>query len=661
MALLLIDYETRSTVDLKKTGVGPYSEHPDTDVWCCAYKFDDEDSVNVWVPPEPCPERVRAHIESGNKVIAHNAQFEYNITNNVMHPRYGWPKLRHAQLVDTMAEAYAMALPGGLGEAGAAVGLDLQKDMQGHRIMLQMCKPRAEKDGKIIWWDAPEKVQRLIEYATVDVASEVELYGRLRRLSEREQRVWQLDQQINERGVYVDQDLINAALRITDIEKKRLNAKMSALTRGKVTACTQTALLTRWVKLQGVEVDSIAKAEIVDLLDRDDIPAYVKQVLSLRREANKSSTAKLQAFLNGASRDGRVRHLFQYHAATTGRWGGRKVQTQNLPRGNIKWKNIPRAIDLVMAQDVIAIDNEFGGVMSTVSTLIRPMICAAPGHKLICADFSNIEGRVLAWIAGEDWKIDAFKDFDAGTGHDLYNVAYAKSFKVPVESVTSDQRQLGKVQELALGFGGGVGAFQSMAKIYGVSVPDTKADELKLAWRDAHPKVKAFWYAIDKAAIDAVRNPGVIFSAGVKGRQIRYRVSGSFLWCRLPSGRDLCYPYPQLIKGATPWGEERDMLIYKTVDGFTKKWGAHQTWYGELVENIVQGIARDVLVDAMFRVDAWGYNVVMHVHDEIVSEEPLSSSTSLAEFQQLMAEVPSWAEGLPIAAKGWEGDRYRKD
>jgi len=659
--ILVLDYETRSTVDLTVTGAEPYARDPSTDVWCAAYAFDDL-PVELWLPGQQCPAEITEHVEAGRTVVCHNFSFEYNITRHIMAPRYGWPVIQPTQVHDTCAEAFALAIPGKLENAAAALGLDAQKDMKGHRLMLQMCQPRSiGADERPIWWDDQERRERLYAYAKMDVEAERELYSRSRRLSRDEHNTFVLDHKINERGVYIDQPLVRASLALIDAERARMNKRMSDITGGVVGTYTQTAALTAWVVSMGVPAVSIAKDQIKLMSKDETVPAIVNEALAIRAEANKSSTAKLTAMLGGISSDGRVKHLHQYHAATTGRWGGRKIQTQNLPRGTLKSEaDIEAAVAAIMRGDSGYMDNFCGGVMSGISSCIRAMITAAPGNKLITSDFSNIEGRVLAWLAGEEWKLKAFSDFDKGIGADLYRLAYAKSFNIPVEDVTGDQRQVGKCQELALGFGGGVGAFQSMAKIYGVSVDEKAANGIKNAWRSAHPETVEFWSAIESAALFALSNTGSLGHCGTGKRAITYRKSGSFLLCKLPSGREIVYPYAQLVEVETPWGELRDGLSYKT-QGINKKWITHQTWYGELVENVVQAVARDCLADAMHRVEAAGYPIVMHVHDEIVSEVRDNGKRTLAEFERVMGEVPVWAEGMPIAVSGWEGKRYRKD
>jgi DNA polymerase len=307
------------------------------------------------------------------------------------------------------------------------------------------------------------------------------------------------------------------------------------------------------------------------------------------------------------------------------------------------------------------IDLTIGNPLNVISDCLRAMIVAAPGHDLVAADFANIEGRVLAWLAGEDWKLDAFRAYDEGHGADLYKLAYARAYGLEAADITKDQRQVGKVMELALGYQGGVGAFQTMARGYGVKITDEQADEIKTRWREAHRATKQFWRQLERSAIHAVEDPGRVTKAG----KILFRKSGSFLWARLPSGRSLCYPYPRIVEKTLPWRDENgepatgQALEYDGVDPVTKHWGPTDTYGGKLAENVTQAVARDILAAAMLRLEQHDYPIVMHVHDEIVAEIP-EDHGSVEEMERIMEETPQWAAGLLIAAEGWRGKRYRK-
>jgi DNA polymerase len=659
-----IDFETRSVVDLRKTGVYVYAEDKSTDVWCAAYTFDDG-PVKIWTPDQPMPSDIATHVMNGGAFWAHNAAFERTIWHHVLTRRYDWLTPYLSQWNCTMARAYAMSLPGALDSASAALGISEAKDPVGYRTMLRMSRPRRyNEDGSPVWWDDPVRIKELIAYCVQDVVVERALHARLMELRPLEKDIWQLDQLINDRGIRVDTLLCHAAKPIIVETLRKLNDEIKVASHWTIPSCDAVAKITAFCVARGVEVNGVARGDITDLLTRKDLPPDVRRVLEIRAEAGKAAVKKIDALLKGCSSDGRARGLLAYHGAATGRWAARRFQPHNIKRP--KDKDQDALIPVVMTGSASAVEMLAGPPLEVVGDILRGMIIAENGSSLYAADFSNIEGRALAWMADEKWKIKAFEAFDAGQGDDLYKLAYARSFGTNPSTVSPDQRQVGKVMELALGFGGGVGAFQTMAAGYGVEVSDERANELKTAWREAHPNIRQFWYDTEDAAIAAVRKPGMTFPCGM----IAFRMAGSFLFMRLPSGRMLTYPYPKLREVETPWGAKKIALTYKsTVSGNTNRrvikdpgnssnWARISTYGGSLVENAVQATARDVMAEAMLRVEAAGYPVVLTVHDEIVSE---TYGREVDEFQMLIEQPPAWATGFPIAAKAWSGPRYRKD
>ncbi|BAE51525.1 hypothetical protein amb2721 [Paramagnetospirillum magneticum AMB-1] len=435
----------------------------------------------------------------------------------------------------------------------------------------------------------------------------------------------------------------------------------------KVTKATKAADLTTWLRDQGVETEGVAKAAVRQML-AGDIEGAARQAVEIRAEAAKASTAKLTAMVKCACDDGRARGLHLVYGAGTGRWAGRLIQLQNLPRGVIKKADL--AIPLIIDGDIDLVSMLFGPPLDVISSNLRGCLIPAEGCDFIQSDFSNIEGRITAWLANEEWKIQAFRDFDAGTGRDLYLIGAEKILTLlkvlyahPLNENSPERTPYGKVPELALGFGGGVGAFQSMAAIYGMKVTDEEADQIKVAWREAHPRVVALWRNMEDAAFNAISNPGRVVSTA--GGRIKYVVKGGFLWMVLPSGRPLAYAHPRIEKRRPAWniGQDeiklKDTITFMAVNSITRKWERCTTYGGSLAENAIQAIARDLLANALLKLEAAGYPVVIHVHDEALAEVRKGVG-SVDEFKSIMCDTPAWAAGLPVAAAGWRGSRYRK-
>ena len=696
-----VDFETISESNLIEVGSDVYSQAYSTDVLCLAYAFNEE-STQLWTPELPAPKRLLDFVATGGLIIGHNiGAFEVLIWNNIMGLKYGWPEIKIEQCEDTMAMAYAMGFPGSLDDASRAAGIPHEKDMKGHRTMLQLCQPRSlDKKGNPIWWtkaENPEKYEILYNYCKQDVEVERALYKRLVRIARPEKKLWDLDYYINRRGVHVDMRSAKQALALVENEKDRLNNKIREITGGAVAMCTATGQLTDWLKSKGLEVPSVAKADVVEMLSKE-IPGECRQALLLRQEAAKTSTAKLQSMINGTSVGGRMRGLFQYHGASTGRWSGRRVQLQNLPRQNLPQDKIDKIFEILNSSSHVLdkpalIEKQVGAqALTAVSEAIRGFLMAKPGFKFIAADFSAIEARVIAWLAGEDSVLDVFK----GDGK-IYELTASGIYKCKVEEISKEdpRRQVGKVAVLALGFQGGVGALQTMCRAYRLTLAQTlnilrqratednldrtrflwqlngkkaeiskeeffASDLIKQFWREANPNIVQYWASLEQAAREAVANPGSKQLAGAKGREITYTINGSFLWCRLPSGRVLCYPYPK-IEDLSPFkgSDKRPTLTYMNVDSYTKKWLRKKSYGGLLAENVTQAVARDLLAEAVIRLEEQGYPVVMHIHDEVVTEVQKDFG-SLYEVKNVMSKIPSWAQGLPISAEGWTGERFRK-
>ena len=722
-----IDFETRSPLPFGRpkeaVNVYVYAAHDCTDLWCAQIAVGDDDPV-LWLPYEPLPKAIENHLKAGAPRCAHNAQFERVIWQRICTPRYDWPETEIEHWDCTMARSLSMALPASLDGAAAAVGLDVRKDHAGHRLMMQMAKPRRiiESSGAIEWWDDEEKRLQLYEYCRQDVIVERRLDQELFRLSPFERRVYNLDQRMNDRGVYIDAEARAAANYVVDELTADADAEMETVTGGAVRRATQVAALQGWASrrleeteidramrtgctpdFKSAKIDSLAADKIDDLLGQD-LPGDVEQALTLRKAVAKTSTSKLAAFERHADADGRVRGTYQYcGAGRTSRWAGRGIQPQNLPRPSPEMEDpeaVETAFNIMVQRDADAMSMLYGNPMSTVADCLRGIIRPGPGKQFDCADFSNIEGRVTAWLVGEEWKLDAFRAYDAGVGPDLYLVAAGKIFGLDPKEA-KPHRQIGKVAELALGYQGGANAFATMAKTYGLKIGEhydtiwsvippamreeigeawedygrlmrmeerswKAAEAVKRPWRIAHPKlwhtyedgdftrVGGFWVDIEQVAKNAIMFPGEAFQCG----RLTFRMAGSFLCCRLPSNHVIFYAYPEIRLKKTPWGKEKDTIFYKGVDSYTKKWTWFSTYGGKLLENAVQAIARDILAYVMLLVDP-KYPIVMTSHDELVSETPKGFG-SHAEYVELMSVRPDWLDAFPLSVAGWRGDRYRK-
>lgn len=678
---LHLDFETRSAVDLRKVGLWNYARHPSTDVWCMAYVWDGD--PELWAPGLKAHSRdFLEHVAAGRPVCAHNMAFELEIWNQIMVPRYGWPELKPEQTYCTLAMAYSMALPGALEDAAKAAGLDIGKDMEGRALMLKYARPWKE-EPKLRWmdecprfrlggrdWTGAEGLAKLYEYCRQDVRVERALAARLRPLSAQERKVWLMDYAINQRGVRADLETAAAGVAAAAKVSERCNTELGRVTGGEAQSTTALIPLRAWINRRGVPCSTLDKEGVISLLD-GELPDDVRRALILRQESSLASTAKLDRILKLAGEDGRLRNMLAYHGANTGRWAARGVQLHNLPRDVPEPAAMERILALVRAGKLDAIDTIYGPPMAVLSQCLRGMFVPAPGHVLIGGDFSNVEGRGVAWFSGEEWKTAAYRAADAGTGPGLYELAYSKSFGVPVEQITKQQRQVGKVQELAFGYGGGVGAARRMAGRKVAHLPDSELDSWKRGWRGAHKNVVRTWYALEDAAKAAVRVPGSVHAAGYPGREVRFRVSGSFLFCQLQSGRLLSYPYPKLLEGK--FGEELTYMTVPSPDDHnagriifdpenSNNWARVGTYGGSLMENIVQAFCRDLLVHCMLQLHKLGARIVLHVHDEIVIEVAREKAEKArALMERIMCSPPAWAAGFPLKAAVHVMRRYGKD
>lgn len=654
MSSLHLDWETRSAVKLPDTGVYRYAEDPSTGIWCAGWAFDD-DEPEIWYPGLPVPERIIAHVGEGGEIVAHNAQFERIMWTKVATPRYGWPEVAMEQFTCTAAMAAAMSLPRHLDGLAKVLKLGAQKDEDGYNLMLRMCRPRKiHEDGTIEWWEVEEKKQRLYDYCKQDVRTERAAEKCMRRLSPAEREVYLLDQRINDRGIRCDRALVSAAQDIASVGIALANARLAVLTGGDVTEITNHNRVRAWLTGAGVETESVAKKAIAEMLERPDLPADAREVLELRSDAGRSSIAKLATMLDAICEDDMLRGLLLYHAASTGRWAGRLVQPQNFPRGDVK--NPEQYVDLVMRRAYDEMDL-FAHPVAIIVAMLRGMLTARRGMKLVAGDFAAIECRVLNWLAGQEDVCDVFRQYDAAPKDEKKR--FDPYLRMAEKMGRPGQRQAGKAAELGCGFGMGGPKFVTAAwEVYQLRVNAAEANDAVRIYRATHPFVVQLWADANAACMQAVRAPGVPVKFGGRGN-LKALVAGNYLYLVLPSGRALMYPGPSIKERETPWGELRDAVHFWAPHPKSKVWCEQGLYGGLIVENIVQAASRDLLADALLRLEARGYTPVLSVHDEAVCEVPVDFG-SPAEMERIMSELPAWGEGCPVAAEAWEGFRYRK-
>jgi len=643
--LLHLDVETVAVLDLNKTGAYRYAQDKDTDCIMAFCAFGETGKVRGWLPSMPVPDEIIAHVQAGGKVAAWNAQFERLIWKYVLGPKHNWPDIKPEQFVCTMAQAAYWGLPLSLDMASDALG-GPPKDKEGHSLMLRMSRPRkTNKDGTHEWWhlDDPQRYARLQDYCAQDVEAERGICYQIPPLPPEEVKVYQVDQRLNDRGVFLDQDLVTAMSRYADASKKKLDARMAQITDGEVTTCSQVGKLLDFVRKSYPGVNSLDKANMAKALKSPHLTGAARRAVELRQIAAKSSTAKLTAMLNCVGEGSRVRGMLQYYGAfRTGRHAGRLIQPQNMPRGEIK--DVDRAISwMLRGVDADMIELTFGPVMSVVSSCLRGCLAAPNNMSLTVVDFSQIEARVLAWEADQQ---DILNVFANGEGVYVYDAT----------QIGSDNRALGKVCRLGLGYGMGANKFVETALGYGLTLETEFAAEVVSGWRKANPYIVGFWYDCQEAAIKAIESKRnalrpKIYNVG----KVDYAMMGSNLVCRLPSGRYLVYREAQIEHDE----KNRPRVTYMGVNQYTRKWERQDTWGGKLVENITQAIARDLMIAALLRLDKAGYRILLTVHDELIVETD-ADIDHLKNIKDIIRINPAWADGLPTDCEGWVGTRYRK-
>lgn len=642
---LAIDIETFSDVDLINCGVYKYTDSDNFEILLFAYSVDDEETKIVdFASGEKLPEEIMEMLLDDSVIkTAFNANFERTCLS-----RHLGVKLKPEAWRCTAVQAAMLALPLSLEGVGVVLGLDKQKMSEGKeliRYFCSPCKPTKSNGGRTrnLPEDAPEKWELFKTYCIRDVDVEKQIRKKLWKypIPEKEQQLYCLDQRINDRGIMVDRNLVNHAIACDLLYKETATKRAYELS--ELENPNSVSQLKGWLTEKGIEVDSLAKATVEELVDKTE--GDVQEMLKLRLAMSKTSVKKYEAIDRSVCRESRVHGLLQFFGANrTGRWAGRLVQIHNLPQNHIS--------DLELARGLVAdgryddVEMLYESTPNVLSEMIRTAFVAKPGSRFIISDFSAIEARVLAWLAGEQWRIEVFQ-----THGKIYEASASAMFHVPIEEITktSPLRQKGKISELALGYGGSVGAMTAMGALK-MGLSEEELPSLVTTWRNANPHITQFWWAVDEAAVKAVRDK----KPSRVGR-VAFEYSSGILFVTLPSGRKLSYVKPKM--GVNKFG--REGITYEGI-GESKKWMRLETYGPKLVENIVQAASRDILAEAMLRLEKEGFDIVCHVHDEVVLEVPEGVS-SVEEINQIMAVNPEWTDGLPLSAAGFESPFYKKD
>jgi DNA polymerase len=672
MTTLRIDLETYSDVDLKKCGVHKYVESDNFEVMLFAYAFGDSD-VNVidLAAGEQIPQHVERSLWDSTVIkTAYNAAFEMACL-----AKHYKTVMDETQWRCTSVHALYLGLPGSLGDVGKVLGLssDKQKMTAGWSLIKYFCvpcKPTLKNGGRTrnLRHHDPDKWQLFKEYCVRDVDSEREIAVKIARfpVPDKEWTLWHLDQRMMNKGVMVDRELVNAAIECDNIFKERLTKEAIALT-GLDNPNSRDQLL-KWLQTEEEDdtIIDLTKKSVPKVLESTD-SATVRRVLELRQELSKTSVSKYHAMARAmCDKDDSVKGLTQFYGANrTGRWAGRLVQVQNLPQN--KLRDIDLARNLLKARDYETLGMLFGNVPDTLSQLIRTAFVAREGCRYIIVDFSAIEARVIAWMAGCQWRLDVF-----ATHGKIYEASAEQMFNLPAGSVTkkSPYRQKGKISELALGYQGGAGALKTMGALE-MGLTEDELEPIKNAWRAANPEIVQFWYACERSAKEAVLGKkGVNLRIAGKKAVLRFAYESGFLTITLPSGRKLFYVKPRIeaedlvrtnTAGVKYVAARAGTITYEGQDQKTKQWARLTTYGGKLVENITQAVARDCLAESMLALDWYGYPQLATVHDEIIMEASWAGSHTLKMAETIMGKAIAWAPGLPLRGDGFETKYYMKE
>lgn len=735
-----IDFESRSACSIRRTGSWRYSLDPTTEPLCMAFRLPywEEGRTGLWHPAFPQVgmkasdgeddlQELFWWILGGGLVEAHNSWFERGIWTNIMTPRYGWPAIPHRSWRCSAAKAATYALPRSLEGAGAALGLSILKDDEGAKVMKKLMKPRkarkkeredwvkkfGDRPMPLLYHESADLFHILFRYCRQDVLAEEAISTALDDLSPMETEVFLLNEEMNERGFQLDMRAVERALTVIEEDTNRLNAELCELTGGSPSKATQRTKMLEWFESKGLKLYDTQKGTIQEALDDDGdydsasseddealgdgvdaaetsttidagLPPDVRRGLEILQQLGLSSTAKFVKMREWASpNDGRARGGILYHGATTGRFSGAGIQPHNFPKGFLKEDKHPMTaiwVD-ILSLDKAQVEAKYGcSMLKLLSHALRGAITARQGRHLFVADYASIEVRVLLWLAEDEEHLDMLR-----RGVDMYVDMASKIYRRSLTKEDKDERALGKVAVLGLGYQMGASKFKDSAKtMAGIDIEEDVMCAQCEKWSRDHRKerhafvpvhdeptaylivetyrsdywrVKQLWWDCEEAAVQAVLNPGEPQAAG---RVVYVVEDPRFLFCYLPSGRRLAYPQPEIQERKTPWGAVKNSLTYMGVDQYTRKWRRQTSYGGLLVENITQAVARDIMAEALLRVaQTKVYEPVLTVHDEVVAEaHPLLGD--IHEFERVLSEPPAWASDLPIGVEGFSGQRYRK-
>jgi len=652
--LVHLDVELSGVSDLKKVGADVWTKRKDTHPTVLSFAIDDNpidtlvfDSKNTHKSTAGARERLAVVTHPDTQILAWNAPFEFGVWNNILADRFQWPRIPLSQFHCVMATAACAGLPMSLDQAADACGSLFVKDKKGAANMKRMARPRRE--DPLTWWHltSDEKLDALIEYNRADVEAERAIWQIIPRMTANERALWLIDQKMQLAGLPVDSDLLDKLAKLTEHEMHHLNFMLDAVTQGVVTSFTQNTRILHYVQARGYPRDSLARDVLEEFMGHplfQRLPLDAQEVLQLRLDAAKTSTAKLASIKEFSQIDGNARHLAQYGGAVrTLRWAGRGPQIQNFPRPIIK--DVPGAIDAIKkGADDQALRLIWGKPLDVVSSCLRGVFCAPKGKLLVVCDYSAIEARVVAWLSLHGAMLQVFQ-----RGDDVYVFA--------AQQQGSNNRQFGKVLILACGYGMGAAKFQETALVYGVELTLDEADLAVQNWRSANWPIVNAWYSCEQQAMRAISNPRMSFPVNglleFRMGKPDGKLAGALLMT-LPSGRRVVYRDARIVDGG---------VVYNGVNQYTRKWEELRTYGGKLIENATQATARDIMADALVKLDAagWGDNLRQTVHDEIIAIADEGDAQELFDAMRVVMRAgPAWAKGLPLAATGYVNERYAK-